>query len=174
MGYTHYFYRTPELDKSKFKAAVSDIRKVVALLPSVNPQEAQMCYPNGDDTDVKLAGWDGEVGTKPKFTDELVSFNGVGADAHETFLIAQTFEAPDYRPDPDEEGLHFAFCKTARKPYDIAVTASLAVLKHHLGDAIRVSSDGDFDEWADGLALAGEATSLDLSALMQTELERDE
>ena len=174
MGYTHYFYRTPELDKGKFKAAVADIRKVVALLPTVNPQDAQMCYPEGDDTDVKLAGWDGEVGTKPEFTDELVSFNGVGEDSHETFSIAQTFEAPAHSLDPGEDGLHFAFCKTARKPYDIAVTASLAVLKHHLGDAIRVSSDGDFDEWADGLALAGEATNLDLSALMQGELEREE
>lgn len=174
MGYTHYYYRTPELDKDKFKAAVTDIRKVVAALPSVNPQTAQMCYPEGDDTDVKLANWDGEVGTEPKITDELVSFNGVGDDSHETFVIEQAFEAPSHRPDPDEDGLHFAFCKTARKPYDIAVTASLAVLKHHLGDAIRVSSDGRFNEWGDGLALAKQATGLDLSSLMQGELEREE
>ena len=44
----------------------------------------------------------------------------------------------------------FSFCKTARKPYDVVVCATLIAIKHHLGDYVSVSSDGDFDnvnEW---------------------------
>lgn len=36
----------------------------------------------------------------------------------------------------------FQFCKTARKPYDTAVTACLLLAKHHFGSAIEITSDG--------------------------------
>ena len=42
-------------------------------------------------------------------------------------------------------------------PYDAAVTACLVVMKHHLGDAIRVSSDGEIGDWTAGLEIAAEA-----------------
>ncbi|WP_430626550.1 hypothetical protein [Sulfobacillus thermotolerans] len=35
------------------------------------------------------------------------------------------------------------------KPYDIAVTAALIVIKHYL-PAVVVTSDGDDEKWADG------------------------
>ena len=42
----------------------------------------------------------------------------------------------------------FAFCKTARKPYDLAVCLSLLRIKEIAPDAIELSSDGDWDiEW---------------------------
>ena len=44
----------------------------------------------------------------------------------------------------------FNFCKTARKEYDGLVTAALLLAKHHLGNRIRVSSDGNIDEWKNG------------------------
>lgn len=154
MGYTHYWYQDPKLDADKFAAASLDIAKVIEM------------------SKVSLGGGMGDAGTTPEIGPEKIWLNGVDEDAHETFAIEPTATKQDYEDKSDPKV--FSFCKTARKPYDEVVTASLAVLKHHLGDAIRVSSDGDFDEWADGLALASEATSLDLSALMQTELEREE
>jgi hypothetical protein len=51
-----------------------------------------------------------------------------------------------------EDG-YFACTKTAYKPYDVAVTAFLILAKHHLGDAIKVSTDGEPKDWEDGRML---------------------
>ena len=56
-------------------------------------------------------------------------FNGKGENSHETFALS-SFRG------------NFNFCKTARKPYDIAVCKVLLILKHYLGDGIDVRSDG--------------------------------
>jgi hypothetical protein len=48
-----------------------------------------------------------------------------------------------------QNGLYFDFCKTAFRPYDMAVTACLVIAKHYLQDRIVVRSDGDDDQWQD-------------------------
>jgi hypothetical protein len=154
MGYTHYWYQDTKLDDEKFAAAALDIGKVIEA------------------TDVPLANGMGDEGTKPEVGSKRISFNGVDEDGHETFYAEPEVEKQSYL-DPNDP-MAFNFCKTARKPYDEVVTASLAVLKHHLGSSVRVSSDGYFSEWEAGLALAKQATGLDLSSLMQEELEREE
>jgi hypothetical protein len=40
------------------------------------------------------------------------------------------------------------------------VTACLLILKHHLGDLIEVSSDGNATDWIDGQSLAIMSTKL--------------
>lgn len=72
-----------------------------------------------------------------------------GDEGHETFVIAQVHN--DRFPQQDEEGRYFAFCKTARKEYDHAVTACLIVLKHYFENDLVVKSDGYPDEWHGGL-----------------------
>ncbi len=52
----------------------------------------------------------------------------------------------------------FAFCKTRQRPYDVVVTAILAVASHL--DRAEVSSDGAPHEWEPGVALARDATGL--------------
>lgn len=47
----------------------------------------------------------------------------------------------------------FAFCNTARNPYDETVTAGLIRAKARAGDAINISSDGDWHEWLAGKKL---------------------
>jgi len=77
---------------------------------------------------------DDQNGGVPIINDEMIWFNGVGDGEYETFHLAagaQTFE----------------FCKTAMKPYDLAVTAVLLIAKHH-HKAFDVSSDGKPEEWA--------------------------
>jgi len=62
---------------------------------------------------------------------------------HESFVI----------PRPPAEG--WDFCKTAYKPYDVVVTAILA-LGEHL-KLLTATSDGGADDWQDGIKLASEA-----------------
>ncbi|RLI84072.1 hypothetical protein DRP07_02200 [Archaeoglobales archaeon] len=53
--------------------------------------------------------------------------------------------------DSRKVGKVFGFCKTAYRPYDIAVTAFLIIAKHHLGDKIIISSDGEIQHWYDAM-----------------------
>jgi len=85
--------------------------------------------------------------TPPTIKDDLIRFNGKGEDGHETFMIT---------PEPSD----FEFCKTARKPYDKYVVACLILAKFHFGDAIEISSDGDLEDWEDGLCLAQDKTGI--------------
>jgi len=50
-------------------------------------------------------------------------------------------------------GKAFNFCKTAFRPYDIAVTAFLVIAKHHLGDEIVVRTDGEHQHWEDAFTI---------------------
>lgn len=83
---------------------------------------------------------DSGIDIKDESNDERIVFNGVGAGEHESFFLELG----------DEE---FNFCKTAGKPYDIAVTASLILLKKELGDAVIIKSDGTWADWESGQLL---------------------
>jgi hypothetical protein len=41
------------------------------------------------------------------------------------------------------------WCKTAFKPYDVAVTAALLIAKHHCGEKIEITSCGSDVHWWD-------------------------
>jgi hypothetical protein len=128
MGYTHYW---------EFKSNPKDIKdgdkkfkKSVALL--------KKCLKN---ISVELAGGNGSG--KPIFTDTNVCFNGLDDDSHETCYLAL-----------DNSDFEFDFCKTARKPYDVAVCLTLLCFKKFFEDDFNYSSDGDLDD--EGWALATE------------------
>jgi len=53
----------------------------------------------------------------------------------------------------ESDALLFSCCKTPFKPYDIVVTAVLVAAQHHFGAAFVVQSDGDLEQWRDGMAL---------------------
>ena len=94
-------------------------------------------------TKVRLGDWAG--GRKgPDLRKDLCRFNGYGDDAHETFSLSP------------ETAMGFQFCKTAYKPYDLVVVACLVALKHHLGGAVNVTSDGENYDWEEGVALCNE------------------
>jgi len=71
-------------------------------------------------------------------SDTTIQFNGIGNEGHETFGF--TKEKPGY----DNE--FFEFCKTARKPYDLAVGLVLLITKNHAPNSIKISSDGGWDD----------------------------
>jgi len=123
MGWTHHWERSVELPPKQFKQAVEDLRALLPELP------------------VELAGFDG--GGEPMLADDHIVFNGRLGEHCEPFEIA--------RVEFDRRGRGYvsSFCKTEQMPYDIAVQAVLIVLKHHLGDEIRVASDGTGPAWSD-------------------------
>jgi hypothetical protein len=130
MGYTHFWRRPEKLDPETFVAWGTD---VIAIMNA---------------SEMPLAGWDGTG--KPETSPERVSFNGVGEDAHETFEVTLVEHAESWQS--RDLGPVFRFCKTAYKPYDVVVTASLVALKDRF-PTIEVSSDGDRQDWEAGMML---------------------
>ena len=98
---------------------------------------------------------DPEYDQSLKMDNQLVIFNGIGDNAHETFYferVIQKAEFEQFRDDTTKTHL-FNFTKTARKPYDIAVCSALIIAKKHFGEDIFVSSDGNNEEWTESKEL---------------------
>lgn len=74
-----------------------------------------------------------------------------GDCSYETFAFNRVFKKESWQT--PEDGKWFACCKTAFRPYDIAVTAFLIVAKHHMGDKLKVSTDGEDQHWFDAKML---------------------
>jgi hypothetical protein len=73
-----------------------------------------------------------------------------GDCSHESFVLPRRFAT---RGCTHEDGRYFDCCKTAFKPYDLAVQCALIVAKHHLGPAILVTSDGRSQHWDEARAI---------------------
>lgn len=142
MGYTHYYYVRKSYDADVFAKIVEDFKKML----EIKVQSSEKV----------LAGSDGTG--KAEITNKLISFNGIGDDAHEPFILEQSMSDKNYAfhkeiyehqrgEKIEEDSLFFSFTKTARKPYDEQVQFALIIAKHHLGDKIKVSSDGSDAEW---------------------------
>ena len=128
MGYTHYWYQAKELDKQTFFKAAYDCRTVCGTLR------------------IPLADADG-LGF-PNFDAEYIALNGHGEDAYEAFIVDRVFSGTeDAYFQPGEVGRCFDFCKTAHRPYDLAVQCCLIVLAHYF-PAFKVTSDGEQADWA--------------------------
>ena len=154
MGYTHYFTQNRNFTRSEWETVSADLRTML--------QYAQ------HDCGIALASGSGDGGTSPEFNADFISFNGVGDDSHETFLIRRKIKrTPDY---PGEQNLSWDFCKTARKPYDAAVTACLCYLGSITrrddprtgapligSEVFSTSSDGGGSDFLVGLDLARKA-----------------
>lgn len=56
-------------------------------------------------------------------------------------------ELPLWDPTAKES---FDFCKTARKPYDLAVCLVMLSMKRHAPRSVRIATDGEWDgEWTE-------------------------
>lgn len=137
MGYTHYF--TFEKPKGT-KSADLEAAYTAALLECAKVVRAYQAMVTGDD---RLSGYTAH--TKPGAYGGL-QVNGKGENAHEPFELREHFS--------EQTASGFGFCKTARKPYDVVVTACLAVLKYRLKNAVNISSDGSGEDWDAGVELA--------------------
>lgn len=133
MGYTHNW--TPKVAEpkvwQKFVLACKELHKAL-------PEQTETAGGYCKDDDLVICGGDGTG--KPTFTMKEVLFNGNEERDldHETFYLT---------PSKDE----WNFCKTARKPYDLLVVACLIAAHDILG--YEVSSDGELEDWAEGIQL---------------------
>ena len=93
------------------------VEEVSALL-GAEPSRDRLCY-EYDKPD-----------KPPQIDVDQIRFNGKLADGHETFLLLLS------------EDENFAFCKTARKPYDAEVKAVLDLVEKHCPGWLRINSDG--------------------------------
>jgi hypothetical protein len=142
MGYTHYWTQLRDFTGDEWDELCRDVRLILKDVQHVQG--------------VALAAeWD-EAGTQPEVTGDKIRFNGIGDDGHETFYIERVRRLEDYQT-PGRLG--WAFCKTAQKPYDLAVVAILAYLESISADGkgFSVSSDGDGQDWLEGVELAKRA-----------------
>jgi hypothetical protein len=132
MGYTNYCYRVLEFDRKKYRAAVSDLKKI---LP---------------ETAVDLASFDGTG--EPTVDGNDVRFNGRSPQDCESFSMPRVFaERPHPRKLPG-----FTFSKTHHLPYDLAVKVSLLVFKRHFAEDVEIVSDDEdlLAGWKQAIELA--------------------
>lgn len=121
MGHTNYWKRLKVLPAKNFAAAANDCATVMPHLG------VPLAGPNGTGSRVYRA--------------DLIAFNGQAEAGCESFVVDRVVTGRGGEPGA------FAFCKTNQRPYDVCVRVALIVLKHHLGAAITVSSDGGDAEW---------------------------
>jgi len=136
MGYTHYFTKagTSPDDALRFEMFARGARTIIDYAKTYEG--------------IKI----GDL----EISDEIVTFNGVGEESHETFYWAI-------------DGSGFNFCKTAAKPYDTVVTACLIHLKDVYGDLVDIGSDGSWADWALGARLYRNATGLTAENFLKRE-----
>lgn len=146
MGYTHYWRHTKRLTNDEWADTMKDLAEIV--------QTARREGLTIGDTlgETEMAGLQID---REKEHGAWVGFNGLGADSHETFMIWQNRRPLNDWQEPKNRG--WDFCKTARKAYDVAVTACLIYLESIYPERFSVSSDGEANDWEAGLALAKRA-----------------
>lgn len=134
MGYTHYWKlkTLPENFQEQSLKVVTEVQTLIETMSS-NSETAGGHY---NEERIILRGGDGTG--KPEITKDYICFNGDRKKHldYETFY----FEFEEKKP------LAFAFCKTARKPYDQAVCLCLLSLANHI-KGFEFSSDGDKEDW---------------------------
>ena len=139
MGYTHY-WRNGALSARVWEDNfLPDVRRALDMLPPFVTTE----HGYYDAALLQIEGHEGEDDA-PLITPNRIRFNGAGEAygdtlGHETFCL-------DRLGDGSTE-----CCKTALKPYDLAVCAVLILAAHHFGDAVYVASDGDPEDWQPAL-----------------------
>ena len=152
MGYTHYwkFKKNPKDVKDgykKFKSAVELLKSCLEKVPKELDIERYDYKTNSfvaDKVPLILKGSSGEG--EPIFDGRSIIFNGDASSGydHESFYITL---------DDDDDDFEFNFCKTARKPYDVAVCLALLCLKKEFDDDFSYSSDGTIDNYGWELAI---------------------
>jgi len=170
MGYTHYITRKEkELDQETWGRFIKDCKILVKNMPATSLGSAG----NDESSPLHLTGCG--AFKLPQFSKHRVYFNGGHPDSkrikkknehqgkeytywedepshgldHETFVIQRKYPKDNRSYTTPNE--YFAFCKTARKPYDLMVCAVLILYKLHFQDRVSVCSDGDFEDWAPAL-----------------------
>lgn len=120
MGYTHYFPQQRAFTDDEWNKLCEAARRYIDVAKNDLGIIVQRDY--DDDAE-------------PEINDDHIWFNGVGDDAHETFYITK------------EKMDDFNWCKTELKPYDLVVGLILLSAHKIAPNALKITSDGQWDEW---------------------------
>lgn len=166
MGYSHCYYKKEiKHDDKTWNSFLKDVRQVASRFKLQQPQSVHFITDSDLDIkgDINIKIGDGlDGGGSPEFDEKHIWFNGVGKDAFETFHISKD---DTYKLDPsnkmyeyykvmfDREGHLFGFTKTNRKPYDLLVTATLVLYKHHFKHKVDVKFDDGYEGFKEGIEL---------------------
>ncbi|MCC6574402.1 MAG: hypothetical protein IT462_11485 [Planctomycetes bacterium] len=134
MGYEHHWAVPAVVDRERWVLFTADVRRLYESLPE-RIAEHDACYP-GEILDI--ANSSGEPGVD--ITDDQICFNGYSRP-HELFVLNRVHGGT-----LNKFGEGGGWCKTARKPYDLFVCATLLALVHHFPEAC-VASCGSASEW---------------------------
>lgn len=180
MGYTHYWYRPATVPVKAYGAIRRDFAKLLPELKGIGLKLAGPLGKGEvviSDDDMAFNGavdcghlsnqelvipWPSKnAGGIAKYTENAIDgtwFAGAtlekracnGDCSYETFAFPRKMKKDPGYPRDREDGLQFECCKTAFRPYDLAVICFLIIAKRHLKTKIKVSSDGEDQHWADG------------------------
>lgn len=122
MGYTHYFQQNKPVTDKQWSEFKKDATVALKKI-----KKRGIVLVSNDESGVII-------------NNERVNLNGdekEGLD-HETFYLTKDYP-------------RFNFCKTARKPYDLAVCSLLLLANEHMPGHHDISSDGDPEDWQEAL-----------------------
>jgi hypothetical protein len=130
MGYTHYYTQTRDFTAKEWSAIQLNTLAIEKYCREKHEIELR----------------DSRGSNKPtRYAFDILSFNGIKKLSCEDFVLLRWPE--DYLSSMPPVDL---YCKTARKPYDLAVCLTLLRVLAIAPDAIKISSDGCWDnedEW---------------------------
>ena len=150
MGYTHYFSPQKRIPDDGWEKIKTGVIELVRHLPEHTetaggfhhnyPLKGAIEGITVDDKPVDLTPATAEavVTQFDKDGKDIICFNGaerIGLD-HETFVLQRFNKEPLGN-----------FCKTARKPYDLLVCATLILADHYAPQCLDIGSDGGVDDW---------------------------
>ncbi len=177
MGFSHYWRREQEIAQPTMESIVNDFRKIVKAISSYvdlaggqgegkpeitydkiwfngnakcgHPREDLGITWPSDDAGGIAEPFKENVQKGNWFAGAQLQKRTCGGDcSHETMAFPRIMKLEKWQE--PKNGLYFEFCKTAFKPYDLAVIALLIIAKHYLKEKIKVSSDGTDEQWFDG------------------------
>ena len=187
MGYTHYWYREKEIDTEDFNKITTDFEKLLQTFkvldikladghgkgePTITPDlvcfngSSSCGHPKNSSLVIPWPSDNPKFGTSPDtqksisgswYAGAVIDQRSCNGDcSYETLYFPKTFDTEGYNSQNDR-GQYFACCKTAFRPYDLAVTVFLVIAKHYLGDKLTVSSDGEMQHWIDAVKMTENA-----------------
>lgn len=175
MGYCHYWETDAEIDQESFSSITADFQRIVLILDDLGVRLAGPLGEGLPEIDTEHIAFNGlwHCG-HPKNEEVVIPFpttdaSGISSSAdavegsyfgmgtllkhracngncsYETFAFSRRCADPA----KSANGRFSDSCKTAFRPYDLAVQCVLLIAKHHLKDRVSVWSGGNNYHWND-------------------------